>query len=169
MKPSKLLISTLVVVALMASADGVSHAQKKSTFFIPVSERNYAQKLGGYSMDDYSLYEGNIDYSKKKNKPLIQEKVFSSYQEAFDNLPALPDPSEINTEEKIVEYLNELNKYTLALQCLLFFFIGFGLMFGDDILGGFIFQIDDMRLDASVRQQFELIKKQFIEKNKRIV
>ena len=38
-----------------------------------------------------------------------------------------------------------------------------------DILGGFIFQIDDMRLDASVRQQFELIKKQFIEKNKRIV
>lgn len=38
-----------------------------------------------------------------------------------------------------------------------------------DIMGGFIFQIDDMRLDASVRQQFELIKKQFIEKNKRIV
>ena len=88
MKPSKLLISTLVVVALMASADGVSHAQKKSTFFIPVSERNYAQKLGGYSMDDYSLYEGNIDYSKKKNKPLIQEKVFSSYQEAFDKADA---------------------------------------------------------------------------------
>ena len=116
MKPSKLLISTLVVIALMASADGVSHAQKKSTFFIPVSERNYAQKLGGYSMDDYSLYEGNIDYSKKKNKPLIQEKVFSSYQEAFDNLPALPDPSEIDTEEKIVEYLNELNKYTLAVE-----------------------------------------------------
>ena len=38
-----------------------------------------------------------------------------------------------------------------------------------DILGGFIFQIDDLRLDASVRQQFELIKKQFIEKNKRII
>lgn len=38
-----------------------------------------------------------------------------------------------------------------------------------DILGGFIFQIDDQRLDASVRQQFELIKKQFIEKNKRII
>ena len=38
-----------------------------------------------------------------------------------------------------------------------------------DIMGGFIFQIDDLRLDASVRQQFELIKKQFIEKNKRII
>lgn len=38
-----------------------------------------------------------------------------------------------------------------------------------DILGGFIFQIDDLRLDASVRSQFDQIKKQFIEKNKRII
>lgn len=38
-----------------------------------------------------------------------------------------------------------------------------------EILGGFIFQIDDLRLDASVRSQFDLIKKQFIEKNKRII
>ncbi|MBR0038232.1 MAG: F0F1 ATP synthase subunit delta [Bacteroidales bacterium] len=37
------------------------------------------------------------------------------------------------------------------------------------IVGGFIFQIDDLRLDASVRSQFNLIKKQFIEKNKRII
>lgn len=37
------------------------------------------------------------------------------------------------------------------------------------ILGGFIFQIDDLRLDASVRSQFDQIKKQFIEKNKRII
>ncbi|MBQ7238808.1 MAG: F0F1 ATP synthase subunit delta [Bacteroidales bacterium] len=37
------------------------------------------------------------------------------------------------------------------------------------IMGGFIFQIDDLRLDASVRSQFEQIKKQFIEKNKRII
>lgn len=38
-----------------------------------------------------------------------------------------------------------------------------------NILGGFIFQLDDMRLDASVSTQFEQIKKQFIEKNKRII
>ena len=38
-----------------------------------------------------------------------------------------------------------------------------------DLLGGFIFQIDDRRLDASVASQFQQIKKQFIEKNKRIV
>ena len=38
-----------------------------------------------------------------------------------------------------------------------------------DLLGGFIFQIDDLRLDASLASQFEKIKKQFIDKNKRIV
>lgn len=37
------------------------------------------------------------------------------------------------------------------------------------IMGGFIFEIDDYRIDASVASQFERIKKQFIEKNKRIV
>ena len=38
-----------------------------------------------------------------------------------------------------------------------------------NILGGFIFEVDDLRLDVSVRSQFERIKKQFIEKNKRII
>jgi len=38
-----------------------------------------------------------------------------------------------------------------------------------ELLGGFIFQIDDLRLDLSVKSQFEQIKKQFIEKNKRII
>lgn len=38
-----------------------------------------------------------------------------------------------------------------------------------ELQGGFTFQIDDMRLDASVRTQFELIKKHFIEQNKRII
>lgn len=38
-----------------------------------------------------------------------------------------------------------------------------------DLMGGFIFRIDDYRLDASVATQFERIKKQFIEKNKRII
>lgn len=37
------------------------------------------------------------------------------------------------------------------------------------LIGGFIFAIDDYQLDASVATQFERIKKQFIEQNKRIV
>lgn len=38
-----------------------------------------------------------------------------------------------------------------------------------EILGGFIFELDDLRLDASVASQFREIKRQLIEKNNRIV
>lgn len=35
--------------------------------------------------------------------------------------------------------------------------------------GGFIFQIDDMRLDASVASQLRNIRKQFIQKNRKLI
>lgn len=38
-----------------------------------------------------------------------------------------------------------------------------------NILGGFIFQLGTYRLDASVAHQMRLVKKQFIEKNRRVV
>lgn len=37
------------------------------------------------------------------------------------------------------------------------------------IMGGFIFQLNSNRLDASVRNQLERVKKQFIERNRRII
>ena len=38
-----------------------------------------------------------------------------------------------------------------------------------DILGGFVFDIDDYLLDASVKRQLDIIKEQFIERNRRII
>lgn len=38
-----------------------------------------------------------------------------------------------------------------------------------DLIGGFVFEVEDRLLDASVSHQLELIKRQFIEKNRRIV
>ncbi len=38
-----------------------------------------------------------------------------------------------------------------------------------EILGGFIFELDDWRLDASVENRFRIIRRQLIEKNNRIV
>ncbi len=38
-----------------------------------------------------------------------------------------------------------------------------------DILGGFIFEIDGYRLDASTASQLKSVRRQFIEKNRRIV
>jgi len=38
-----------------------------------------------------------------------------------------------------------------------------------DVIGGFIFIIDDYMIDASISHQLEIIRHQFIEKNRRIV
>ena len=38
-----------------------------------------------------------------------------------------------------------------------------------DIIGGFVFEIDDYILDASVRSSIEKIRRELIEKNNRIV
>ena len=37
------------------------------------------------------------------------------------------------------------------------------------ILGGFVFDIDDYLLDASVKRQLDIIREQFIERNRRII
>ena len=37
------------------------------------------------------------------------------------------------------------------------------------LIGGFIFEVDDLLLDASVSRQIDIIRRQFIEKNRRIV
>ena len=37
------------------------------------------------------------------------------------------------------------------------------------LIGGFVFDIDDYLLDASVKRQLDIIKEQFIEKNRRII
>ena len=38
-----------------------------------------------------------------------------------------------------------------------------------DLIGGFVFDIDDALIDKSVARKLELIRLQFIEKNRRIV
>ncbi|MDI9551433.1 MAG: F0F1 ATP synthase subunit delta [Bacteroidota bacterium] len=37
------------------------------------------------------------------------------------------------------------------------------------LIGGFVFEIEDLLLDASVRHQLEIIRNQFVERNRRIV
>lgn len=38
-----------------------------------------------------------------------------------------------------------------------------------DLIGGFVLQVDDLRLDASVKSQLQTLREQLAEKNKRIV
>lgn len=38
-----------------------------------------------------------------------------------------------------------------------------------EIIGGFVFETDDYRLDASIRSRIETVRRQFLEKNTRLV
>ena len=39
----------------------------------------------------------------------------------------------------------------------------------ESLIGGFVLEVEDRLLDASVSRQLEIIKNQFVEKNRRIV
>ncbi len=103
----------LAAILTLTTGQGLS---AQGTFFIPEEERNFAQKLGGYSERDYTLYESTIDYTKKKNLPLIDAVVCNGFDEALKQLPSLPDPSEIDTEDKMVAFLNKLGAYYYAVK-----------------------------------------------------
>ena len=83
-------------------------AQNAKPFFIPEEERNFAQKLGGYSELDYLWNGPSLNFGKKAGKALIEECNYHSYDKAFENLPTIPDVSEIDTREKLAEWLNKV-------------------------------------------------------------
>jgi len=84
----------------------LTHAQKAKTFFVPVAERNFAQNLGGYSELDYDWNEPDMNFGKKAGKALIAEKTYETFDLAYENLPVIPDVTEIDTREKLTDFLN---------------------------------------------------------------
>lgn len=105
----------LSAFAVLATMSPVS-AQNAKTFFIPENERNFAQKLGGYSELDYLGNGPSLNFDKKAGKALIEEYNFHSYDKAFENLPTIPDVSEIDTREKLSEWLNKVRAADWALD-----------------------------------------------------
>lgn len=63
------------------------------------------------------------------------------------------------TEQRLKEWIVSRTHGTVELRTLV----------RPDILGGFIFEMNSMRLDASVATQLRKIREQFIDRNKRIV
>lgn len=72
--------------------------------------------LGGYAERDYDFVETSIDLSKKNNKYLIDAQKLNSYDEALENLPDFPDVSEIDTREKMTDFLNRMAAIALAVE-----------------------------------------------------
>jgi hypothetical protein len=94
-----------------------SYAQQKAkTFFVPQSERNYAQNLGGYREDEYPIIESTVNFDKKANKPRVEALACSSYDEAYAKLPGFPDVKDVDTREKMSDFAAQMEAYSLALK-----------------------------------------------------
>lgn len=77
--------------------------------YVEPEDRNYAQNLGGHMFWDYTAKESNglqTEYklSKEENKKLVEKYSYSTYDEAYKNLPVLPNPAEVDTREKMTRY-----------------------------------------------------------------
>lgn len=69
---------------------------------------------------------------------------------------AVPSPE---LEERLARMLRERTGCTLEMVSKV----------DPSLVGGFVLKVDDLMLDASVKRQLELVRRQFIQKNKRIV
>lgn len=77
-----------------------------SSGFVARENRNFAQELGGYMETEYLWIESSIDRSKKDTKNQIKALSYSSYAEAYKNLPSIPDVTKIDTREEMSVHRN---------------------------------------------------------------
>ena len=80
-------------------------ATTKSTakiLYVEPEDRNYAQNLGGHMFWDYTAREGNAlltdwKISKEDYKKMVEKYTYKTFEEAYQNLPVLPDPSQVDS------------------------------------------------------------------------
>ena len=97
--------------------------------------------------------------------PMVQDilrQFLSLYHQSMGvrraRLVAVSEPS-----ESLLERLRALVKQTTGDDVL------FEVTLDPSLVGGFVLDLDDYLLDASVKRQLDLIREQFIERNRRIV
>lgn len=93
-------------------------------------------------------------------KPVLQDFVDSYYKSVRIKLGYLRTVVESPTlEKRLKDIVREATGCELKLKTVV----------DPALIGGFVFVVDDMMLDASVSRQIELIRRQFVEKTNRIV
>lgn len=125
--------------ALLTSAAGDSPEQSYVSFIRLILDNHREKSLLPITLSYQSLYR------KKKNIRIV--KLVSAEELQPDFLSRVYKDVADQTHGT-VEFSNHIDP---------------------SIGGGFIFQLDDLRLDASVKNQLERIRRQFLQKNKTIV
>ena len=105
------------------------------------------------------------EYYKAREQQLLkklhrQEAALAAAEQTLKRLTENQKaPMDETTEQRLKEWIVSRTHGTVELRTLV----------RPDILGGFIFEMNSMRLDASVATQLREIREQFIDRNKRIV
>lgn len=100
----------------------------------------------------------------RREKYILQ--IALSYQSLYRKKKNIRVVSLISAEELQPEFLSRVRK---DITDLTHGTVEFSNLIDSSLEGGFIFQLDDLRLDASVKNQLERIRRQFLQKNKTIV
>ena len=86
-----------------------AQAAAAKVLYVEPEVRNYAQNLGGYMFWDYTYRESRNTLNKSlitkdEKKALIEKYSYSTYDEAYANLPEMPTASDVDTREKLTYY-----------------------------------------------------------------
>ena len=114
-----------------------------SSGFVARENRNFAQELGGYMETEYLWVESEIDRSKKDTKNQIKALSYSSYAEAYKNLPPIPDVTKIDTREKMSAHRNLMLIYCDAVP-------NYASNFKDE-LSAVLKKLDDAQMQNAIR------------------
>ena len=112
----------LALMALSFSQVAVAQKAKSSkslsaktsapkVLYVEPEDRNYAQNLGGYMFFDYTFREERALITKclctkAEKKELVAKYTYSTFEEAYKNLPKLPTAAEVDTREKMAHYVD---------------------------------------------------------------
>lgn len=102
-------------MAQKSSKGKSSQSSNPPTKFIERKDRTFAERLGGYYVYDYKFVESTANLNKKEWKEYTKSLIFSTYDSAYAHLPKMPNPADVNTREKLADYMNIIECWVAAL------------------------------------------------------
>ncbi|MGC3978726.1 MAG: F0F1 ATP synthase subunit delta [Paludibacteraceae bacterium] len=158
-----------VYTDIMRLAESFSNTKElKVVFENPVLSKEDKKKiiLTAAGIKVTPVFESFVDLVLKNNREAQLHNIVLKYEDLYrkknnvlhGKLTTAVSIDE-TTEEKLIKLVEKQIKGTLELEKVV----------DPSILGGFLMEIDSVRWDASIRNQLNKIKNEYIERNRRIV
>lgn len=148
----------------MKSVPGLERAVRGSSGLSPADKVSLVRSaLGGKISDEFSrfisLLAGN---GRDEFLPMILSTFIDKYYRRKNiRIATLRTPGKPSDDvlKKISAIVKEKSGFDIIIN----------VETDPELIGGFVFDVDDYLVDSSIKRQLELIRRQFIRKNRRIV